>query len=124
MKLLHNYVSLGMVALISEAAACAGAQGVSPEVFVDVLAKGGGGGTALERVKPFLLTQDPSGLRFSIANACKDLGYYNTMAADSGAARAIASAVLSTLEGVQARSEPGAFVSQLASLLATPADPA
>jgi 3-hydroxyisobutyrate dehydrogenase-like beta-hydroxyacid dehydrogenase len=56
MKLLHNYVSLGMVALIwprprpaPRAAACA------PEVFVDVLAKGGGGGTALERLKPYLL---------------------------------------------------------------------
>jgi 3-hydroxyisobutyrate dehydrogenase-like beta-hydroxyacid dehydrogenase len=118
MKLLHNYVSLGMVALISEAAACAGAQGVSPEVFVDVLAKGGGGGTALERVKPFLLAQDPSGLRFSIANACKDLGYYNTMAGDSGAAKDIAAAVLSTLEGALARSEPGAFVSQLSAVLA------
>jgi 3-hydroxyisobutyrate dehydrogenase-like beta-hydroxyacid dehydrogenase len=121
MKLLHNYVSLGMVALISEAAACAGAQGVSPEVFVDVLAKGGGGGTALERVKPFLVAQDPSGLRFSIANACKDLGYYNTMAGDSGAARDIAAAVLSTLEGALARTEPGAFVSQLTAVLAKPA---
>jgi 3-hydroxyisobutyrate dehydrogenase-like beta-hydroxyacid dehydrogenase len=121
MKLLHNYVSLGMVALISEAAACAGAQGVSPEVFVDVLTKGGGGGTALERVKPFLVAQDPSGLRFSIANACKDLGYYNTMAGDSGAARDIAAAVLSTLEGALARSEPGAFVSQLSAVLAKPA---
>jgi 3-hydroxyisobutyrate dehydrogenase-like beta-hydroxyacid dehydrogenase len=121
MKLLHNYVSLGMVALISEAAACAGAQGVSPEVFVDVLAKGGGGGTALERVKPFLLAQDPSGLRFSIANACKDLGYYNTMAADSGAAKDIAAAVLSTLEAALAHSEPGSFVSQLSAVLAKPA---
>lgn len=121
MKLLHNYVSLGMVALISEAAACAGAQGVSPEVFVDVLAKGGGGGTALERVKPFLLAQDPAGLRFSIANACKDLGYYQTMAGDSGAAKDIADAVLSTLEGALARSKPGTFVSQLSAVLARPA---
>jgi 3-hydroxyisobutyrate dehydrogenase-like beta-hydroxyacid dehydrogenase len=120
MKLLHNYVSLGTVALISEAAACAGSQGVSPEVFVDVLAKGGGGGTALERVKPFLLAQDPSGLRFSIANACKDLGYYNTMAGDSGAAKDIAAAVLATLEGAAARSEPGAFVSQLSTVLKPP----
>ena len=85
MKLLHNYVSLGSVALLAEAAACAQRNGVAPEVFVDVLAKGGGGGMALERLKPYLLAGDTSGLRFSIANASKDLGYYNTMAGDAGA---------------------------------------
>ena len=41
MKLLHNYVSLGFVALLAEAAACAQRAGVAPEIFVEVLAKGG-----------------------------------------------------------------------------------
>lgn len=118
MKLLHNYVSLGMASLIAEAAACAQRSGVAPEVFVDVLAKGGGGGTALERMRPFLVGGDPSGLRFSIANAAKDLGYYNAMAADADAPRAIAAAVLATLDGAQARSGPGALLPELARLLA------
>ena len=52
MKLLHNYVSLGFVALLSEAAAAAQRSGIAPEVFVDILGKGGGGGVALERVMP------------------------------------------------------------------------
>ncbi len=47
MMLLHNYVALGMVALLAEAAACAQGKGVAPEAFVEVLAKGGGGGIAL-----------------------------------------------------------------------------
>ncbi len=119
-KLLHNYVSLGMVSLLAEAAACASLSGVAPDVFVDVLAKGGGGGTALERLKPFLLAGDAGGLRFSIANACKDLGYYNAMAADAGAARAVAAAVLATLEGAKARSGPDAWLPELVSLLAPP----
>ncbi len=118
MKLLHNYVSLGTVALIAEAAACAQRQGVAPEVFVDVLAQGGGGGTALERLKPSLLTGDPSGLKFSIANAAKDLGYYNEMAGDAAAAQAIAAAVLATLQGALAQAGPGAYVPELAALLA------
>lgn len=117
MKLLHNYVSLGMVTLLAEAAASAARHGVAPEVFVDVLAKGGGGGIALDRIKPYLLAQDTGGLRFSIANACKDLGYYNTMAADAGVARGVAAAVLSTLEGALAKGGPAALVPELASLL-------
>ncbi|MBK6006846.1 NAD(P)-dependent oxidoreductase [Ramlibacter ginsenosidimutans] len=117
MKLLHNYVSLGMVTLLAEAAACAQANAVAPEAFVDVLAKGGGGGIALERIKPYLLAGDPSGLRFSIANARKDLDYYNVMAADVAAQRQVAAAVLATLELALQRSGPEALVPQLASLL-------
>lgn len=116
MKLLHNYVSLGMVTLLAEAAACAGQSGVTPDAFVDVLAKGGGG-IALERIKPYLLARDTGGLRFSVANACKDLGYYQTMASDANARRDIASAVLATLESARAQA-PDALVPELASLLA------
>ncbi len=117
MKLLHNYVSLGMVTLLAEAAACAGRNGVEPAAFVDVLATGGGGGIALERIKPFLLSGDTGGLRFSVANACKDLGYYNTMASDANASRELAAAVLSTLEGAKAKA-PEALVPELAAILA------
>lgn len=116
MKLLHNYVSLGMVTLLSEAAACAQRNGVAPAAFVDVLAKGGGGGIALERLKPFLLAGDVSGMRFSIANARKDLDYYNTMAMDAGSHKEIAAAVLSTLETALAHA-PEALVPELPSIL-------
>lgn len=118
MKLLHNYVSLGMVTLLAEASACAQANGVAPEAFVEVLTKGGGGGIALERIKPFLLAGDTGGLRFSVANACKDLGYYAMMAADTDARRGIADAVLATLESARAQA-PDALVPELARLLAT-----
>ncbi|MDQ0017113.1 3-hydroxyisobutyrate dehydrogenase-like beta-hydroxyacid dehydrogenase [Variovorax boronicumulans] len=93
MKLLHNFVSLGTVALLCEAAACAQRAGVAPDVFVDVLAKGGGNGVALERVKPKLLTGSTDSLKFSMANAKKDLGYYNDMAQQSSASHGIAEAV-------------------------------
>lgn len=117
MKLLHNYVSLGEVTLLAEAAACARRNGVAMDAFVDVLAKGGGGGIALDRLKPYLLAQDVSGLRFSVANARKDLNYYNTMAADAASARDVARAVLATLEGALAKSGPEALVPELVKLL-------
>jgi 3-hydroxyisobutyrate dehydrogenase-like beta-hydroxyacid dehydrogenase len=118
MKLLHNYVSLGCVALIAEAAACAQRSGVAPEVFVDVLAKGGGGGMALERLKPYLLAKDPSALRFAMSNAKKDLGYYTEMAHDIGAVQEIADAVLQTFGQASAEGGDHALVPELVSLLA------
>jgi 3-hydroxyisobutyrate dehydrogenase-like beta-hydroxyacid dehydrogenase len=119
MRLLHNYVSLGFVTLLAEAAACAQRAGVAPDVFVDVLAKGGGGGAALERLKPYLVAQDPSGLRFSLANARKDLGYYEAMAQQTGAAHGIAQAVLQTLDlGVQ-RAGGDVLLPEIVQVLAT-----
>lgn len=117
MKLLHNYVSLGSVALIAEAAACAQAGGVAPQVFVDVLAKGGGGGVALERLRPYLLRHDASGLRFFMSNALKDLGYYTTMAQDGAAARGIAQAVRDTFAHAVTEGGPEKLVPELVDIL-------
>lgn len=122
MKLLHNYVSLGFVGLLAEAAACAERSGVAPEVLVDVLAKGGGGGLALERMKPYILSRDPSGLRFFMSNAAKDMGYYTAMAGDIGAARAIAEGVHDTYERALREGDPQALVPELVSLLAKSGD--
>ncbi|MCG3190091.1 MAG: 2-hydroxy-3-oxopropionate reductase [Burkholderiaceae bacterium] len=118
MKLLHNYVSLGFIALLSEAAACAQRGAVASDVFVEVLAKGGGGGVALERLKPYLLRRDASSLRFAMANAHKDLGYYQTMAHDSGAVSEIADAVLHTYAQGAADGGPDAQAIELTALLA------
>lgn len=117
MKLLHNYVSLGCAALIAEAAACALGDGIAPGVFVDVLAKGGGGGAALERLRPFLLNGDPTGLKFAMSNAQKDLGYFTTMATDSGAVHRIADAVQTTFDDAVGQGAANAFVPELVALL-------
>ena len=99
MKLLHNYVSLGTVTVIAEAAACAQRSGIAPENFVDVLAKGGGWGAALERLKPYLLNNgDTSNLRFSLSNAAKDLDYYTTNAANTQIDHTVAAAIMKTIK--------------------------
>jgi 3-hydroxyisobutyrate dehydrogenase-like beta-hydroxyacid dehydrogenase len=51
MKLLHNFVSIGFMSLLAEAAACAQRTNVPAEVFIEVLANGGGGGVTLERLR-------------------------------------------------------------------------
>jgi 3-hydroxyisobutyrate dehydrogenase-like beta-hydroxyacid dehydrogenase len=113
MKLLHNYVSLGSAILIAEAAACARQGGIDPQVLVDVLAKGGGGGAALERMRPHLLNGDPTGLQFTLSNALKDLSYYNTMAEQTGADRHIAQAVATTLRLATEQGDPQSYVPEL-----------
>jgi 3-hydroxyisobutyrate dehydrogenase-like beta-hydroxyacid dehydrogenase len=100
MKLLHNFVSIGFMSLLAEAAACAQRANVPAEVLVDVLANGGGGGVALERLRPYLLASDASSLQFFIANALKDINYYRKMAQETRSAREIADAVAATLAGV------------------------
>ena len=118
MKLLHNYVSLGTVALLAEAAASAQVAGIDAATFVNVLATGGGWGAALERLKPFLATGDTSGLRFSIANAKKDLSYYNAMATDSQVDKTIAQAVLQTLDQAAELATPQTLMPELIPMIA------
>src|SRR5690606_5894733 len=93
MKLLHNYVSLGFSAVLAEASACARQTGTDPQTFCDILAAGGGGGVVLNRLRPYIESEDPSGFRFSMSNALKDMGYYCTMAEEQGSQGAIALAI-------------------------------
>lgn len=117
LKLLHNFVSLGTMTLIAEAVACAARGGVSMDALVECLAKGGGGGVALERLRPAIVSGDTSLLRFSIANAAKDLSYYRQLAEDLGAADLVALGVSRTLEGLVERGEGQAFVPEAIRLL-------
>ena len=109
MKLLHNYVSLGYTAVLAEAAVSAVRAGINPARFVEVLAKGGGGSVVLDRLAPFILEGDNSGLKFSIANAHKDIGYYNQMSEDLGAGDNTAKGVYALLDG-QVRAGNGALM--------------
>ncbi len=117
MKLLHNFVSLGSVTLLAEAAACARRSGIDDAVFVEVLEKGGGWGAALERLKPYLLRGETSGLRFSMANALKDLGYYADMARGAGAHDAAAQALQATMEAACKAVDPQTLVPELVGVL-------
>jgi 3-hydroxyisobutyrate dehydrogenase-like beta-hydroxyacid dehydrogenase len=117
MKLLHNFVSLGSVTLLAEAAACARRSGIDDAVFVEVLETGGGRGIALERLKPYLLQGECSGLRFSMANALKDLGYYADMARETGSHDAAAQAMHATLAAACQAVDPQTLVPELVGVL-------
>jgi len=118
MKLLHNFVSLGSVTLMAEAAACAQLAGIPPQTFIDVLAMGGGWGAPLERLKPYLTNKDTSNLRFSLANSLKDLSYYDQMAEDMKVDHTIAQAVKSSLTRACNDADPQSLLPGIVSIIA------
>ena len=118
LKLLHNYVSLGFGVVLAEAAACARRAGVDDRVFVDVLARGGGQGVVLDRLRPFIEAGDDESFRFTIANAAKDMDYYATMAREIGAARDTAEAVRNAYTGAAAGGHASSTVPTLIELFA------
>lgn len=82
MKLLHNFISMGTLALLAEAYTCAGKAGVDRHVLTEVLATGGGNSVVLDRLRTFLNNGGPGPMLFSLINASKDLRYFTHMAED------------------------------------------
>jgi len=106
LKLLHNFVSLGFSAVLAEATVASRKAGISDTALLEVLGAGGGGGVVLERLRPYIADNDPSGFKFSVANASKDLGYYHTMTEDLAVEGGIAEAVRNLYKSVEDQSLP------------------
>ena len=114
LKLLHNFVSLGFTAVLTEAAVASRRAGIDDRSLLEVLGNGGGGGVILERLRPFIERNDPSGFQFSVANASKDIGYYRAMTQDLESENGIADAVGELYASVH---DQGASVPELIRLL-------
>lgn len=119
LKLLHNYVSLGFTAVLAEAASAARHAGIADDVFLEVLGNGGGAGVVLERLRPFIAADDPSGFRFSLANTLKDVGYYNAMAEDVKAPHSVAGAIEALYREVNEQGHSERLVPELIRILET-----
>lgn len=113
MKLLHNFVSVGSMTLIAEAAALARSSGMDMQSFERVLATGGGAGIALQRLAPAMLEARSDAVPFTLANAHKDLSYYLEMARASGAHDQVAQSIATTLGGQVQAGHGGLYVSAL-----------
>ena len=83
-----------------------------------MLSKGGGHGAALDRIAPFLLSGDTSGMRFSVANAAKDLSYYRQLSRDVGAAHDAADGVGAALDGLAQGGFADSYLSEAPALFA------
>ena len=120
LKLLHNYVSIGFMSLLAEAAAQAADAGVDPQIFVDVLAGGGGVSAALDRLAPYIVAGDREGLPFFVGNAQKDIDYYRAMADAAGGQMTIADGVSAALGAAVTGGHAQAYVPELVTLFRKP----
>jgi len=119
LKLLHNFVSIGQAVIVSEAVAAADKGGVNLGVLTEVLATGGAGGVALNRLRPYIESQDTSSFRFAIKNATKDLDYYTAMAEAIGAQSQTAMAVRHVLSSALSHTDHDAVMPELIDILKT-----
>ena len=79
-KLVYNFITMGYASLISEALCACAATGVDLKHFAGVVSAGGANSGIFQLIVPKVLESgDCSGLAFSLANAEKDLRYYNRM---------------------------------------------
>ena len=79
-KLVYNLITMGYAALISEALCACAATGVDLGRFAELVSAGGANSGIFQLIVPKAIERgDCSGLNFSLANAAKDLRYYNRM---------------------------------------------
>jgi 3-hydroxyisobutyrate dehydrogenase-like beta-hydroxyacid dehydrogenase len=96
-KLVNNSITIGMIAIISEAFATAAKLDVDLKALSSVLSAGGVDGRMWQMLKPWILEGDDSRLRGPIRIGAKDIRTYGRMAENAGVATFVAQAVNQTL---------------------------
>jgi len=97
-KLINNFMAMAIATSSAEAAATAAKAGVSLHKLHEVISAGGiNSGIFQLVVGKMLLEGDLSGLKFTLANAMKDLRYYTHMAESLPSSAVIAEAVHQTM---------------------------
>jgi 3-hydroxyisobutyrate dehydrogenase-like beta-hydroxyacid dehydrogenase len=94
LKLIYNLITMGQAALVAEAVSACKATGIDLDRFYEVVSKGGGNSGIFQMImKGYLENGSLDGLKFSIANAEKDLRYYTRMTGEHGLAAPMGPAV-------------------------------
>ncbi|WP_366656872.1 NAD(P)-dependent oxidoreductase [Fodinicurvata sp. EGI_FJ10296] len=98
LKLINNFLSIGAATLTVEAALAARSLGVDHRKLFEVCSAGGANSAMFQAVMPWILDGDDTKMRFSIANARKDMGYLKSLAEKARLPATVLPAVSATLE--------------------------
>ncbi|NLS04043.1 NAD(P)-dependent oxidoreductase [Rhizobium sp. P32RR-XVIII] len=120
MKLLNNFISLGMGALFAEALALSRKVGISVERFDSVIRGGRMDSGFYQTFMGYALEGNRNAHRFTLSNAYKDLKYLESMANDATIVTPLASAVKNSYAAAVAGggSGPEDYVPHLADFVA------
>ncbi len=97
-KLINNLVALGYAAIWSECYAMVKKVGVEPEVFREVVSNSGMNCGNFQNFSKYAVEGDPNAHKFTLANAFKDLSYYDRLATAHQAATLMSDGALQTLK--------------------------
>jgi 3-hydroxyisobutyrate dehydrogenase-like beta-hydroxyacid dehydrogenase len=112
-KLVNNFLALGTAALICESLAACARVGIDLEIFYKLISAGGANSAMFQMVVPKALQGDRTGLMFTLANAKKDIGYYQGMLANAPLAGAMGAALMQSLVQANALGLGDKFVPSL-----------
>ena len=96
-KLINNCAAIGQMVLIAEALTVCAKLGVDPKKYFALASSGAANSGIFQMLAGKAVEGDFGGMKFGLANALKDVRYYNQMAMEFGVAGAMASATLQTL---------------------------
>ncbi len=85
-KLINNFFAMTTASAMSEAFAMADVTGIERQKLYDVMSAGPLHSGMMDFVKAYAVDGNPDMLAFSVRNARKDVGYYQSMIDDAGAA--------------------------------------
>ena len=97
-KLINNFISCGYTALIAEGLSLCFKAGVDARVLYEVMSTGGADSGVLRKMVPPLLDGDLTGHKFTLSNACKDVGYFKEFADGFGFDSYLAESLLRTYQ--------------------------
>ena len=96
-KLINNFIGMTTVTAMSQAFAVAKAAGVDGQQLFDIMSAGPSNSPFMQFTK-FYAVDGEEKLGFSVANANKDLGYFNQMVSDLGGESLIAQGTSANLQ--------------------------
>lgn len=116
LKLINNFLSQGVAALVAEAVTTATKAGVDLQMLFEVVSAGGANSAVFQRFMPWVLGED-SGMVFKLKNGQKDVRYYTHLAEAVGSTAFLGEAVHQIYTLAAAQGEGESYVPALARAL-------
>jgi 3-hydroxyisobutyrate dehydrogenase-like beta-hydroxyacid dehydrogenase len=113
LKLINNFLALTIATSTAEAFAAAAASGLSLRKLHEVVSAGGVNSGVFQMIAGKAIEGDLTGMKFSIANGCKDMRYYTHLTESQGIVSHLGEAVHQSLVQAAALGLGGRFMPSL-----------